>query len=97
MEFTWDEAKARSNLRKHGVTFEEAETVFGDPFEITVPAAPAEEPEERWLSIGETSARRLIVVCYTERGAYIRIISARPATRRERAAYERRRPPERRR
>jgi uncharacterized DUF497 family protein len=85
-EFEWDDAKARSNVRKHGVTFEEAMTVFLD-----VLALPLEEPRhpERLVLVGESQLGRVVLVVFTERveGGIIRIISARPATKRERKAY----------
>lgn len=85
-EFEWDDAKARANVRKHGVTFEEAMTVFLDEL-----AVPFEEPEhpERLLLLGESRLGRLLVVVFAERlaGGIIRIISARRATKRERREY----------
>ena len=88
LQFTWDRAKAAANLRKHGVDFEEAATAFGDPLSITIPDPDHSAAEERWLLVGQSSAARLLVVAHTERGDEIRLINARPATRRERATYE---------
>ena len=88
LQFVWDREKAAANLRKHGVDFEEAATAFGDPLSITIPDPDHSAGEERWLLIGEGRAGRLLVVAHTERGDEIRLITARPATRRERQAYE---------
>ncbi len=88
MQFEWDENKAKTNLAKHGVSFDEGKTVFGDPL-FVVFADPDHSIEERRLIImGESSKRRLLVVAYTERGQVTRLISAREATRRERRFYE---------
>src|SRR5207248_3500162 len=84
----WDRAKAATNLRKHGVDFHEAATAFGDPLSITIPDPQHSIGEERWLLVGQSVAGRLVVVAHTERGDEIRIINARPATRRERQTYE---------
>ena len=67
MEFEWDSEKAASNLEKHGVAFTEAITVFGDPFEITIPDPDHSEDEFRFLSMGLSQSKRLLVVAYTER------------------------------
>ena len=91
MKFEWDVLKAATNVDKHGVSFHEAETVFGDPFELTIPDPVHSGSEVRWVSIGYSSGARLIVVVYTERGARCRVISARTASPRETSAYERRR------
>jgi uncharacterized DUF497 family protein len=88
LQFTWDRAKAAANLRKHGVDFEEAATAFGDPLSITIPDPDHSAGEERWLLVGQSNAGRLLVVAHTERGDEIRLINARPATRRERDTYE---------
>jgi uncharacterized protein len=86
--FTWDLAKAAINLRKHRVSFPEAVTAFADPRSISVPDPDHSVGEERWLLIGQSERRRLIVVVHTERGDLIRLISARLATRSERKTYE---------
>ena len=86
--FEWDNRKARQNLKKHGVSFEEAATVFGDPLSLTIIDPSHPDHEERFIIIGESIQRRLLVVVHTERGDNIRIISARAATPRERRAYE---------
>ena len=88
MEFEWDPEKAVGNIAKHGVGFMDASTLFGDPFELTL-SDPAHSGDEfRFISLGRSSTGRLLVVSYTERGARIRIISAREATPRERRQYE---------
>jgi uncharacterized DUF497 family protein len=86
--FEWDRHKAESNLRKHGVSFEEAQTVFTDPLSITLPDPDHSEDEERFIDIGMSDNRRVLVVVYTERGQRIRLISAYKATRAERKQYE---------
>lgn len=88
MEFEWEPEKAEQNLRKHGVTFTEAMTVFGDPLEVTIPDPDHSEGEFRSLSLGRSETDRLLVVSYTERGSLVRIISAREATPKERREYE---------
>ena len=88
MEFEWDADKAASNLDKHGVSFAEAMTVFGDPLEITIADPDHSESEFRFLSIGLSALGRLLVVAYTEREGRTRIINARKATLRERKQYE---------
>ena len=88
MEFEWDPEKAEENLRDHGVAFTEAQTVLGDPLEVTIPDPDHSEGEFRFLSLGRSAADRLLIVSYTERGSRIRIISAREATLRERRDYE---------
>jgi len=86
--FEWDNRKARQNLGKHGVSFEEAATVFGDPLSLTITDPVHSDHEERFIIIGESIQGRLLVVVHTERGDNIRIISVRVATPRERSAYE---------
>jgi uncharacterized DUF497 family protein len=82
--FEWDDEKAKGNHRKHRVSFEEASTVFGDPLALTIPDPLHSEEQDRFITLGESHGRRLLVVVFTERGDKIRIISARVATRRER-------------
>ncbi len=79
MEFEWDPRKAEINLRKHGVSFTEAGTIFGDELAITVPDPDHSDNEDR---------RRLLIVSHTDRGDKIRIISARELTKTERKEYE---------
>ncbi len=85
--FEWDENKARSNLVKHGVSFEEGKTVFNDPFAITVPDPDHSDDEDRWIDIGFSSRGRLTVVWYTERDERIRIIGCRKAEPLEKRCY----------
>jgi len=87
MEFEWDESKAAANLANHGVSFEEAATVFDDPLLVDFYDPDHSDEEHRYLIIGESRRGNLLVVSYTERPK-IRIISARHATRSERKAYE---------
>jgi uncharacterized protein len=88
MKFTWDLRKERVNLEKHGVTFAEASTVFGDPLAASIPDPDHSEGEVRFVTMGHSSSNRLIVVCHTEEGDGVRIISAREATSHERKTYE---------
>jgi uncharacterized DUF497 family protein len=81
MQFEWDEEKAEANLKKHKVGFEEAGTVFGDPFSITVDDPDHSKEEQRYIDIGKSASGKLLVVVYTERGNKTRIISCRRATR----------------
>ena len=88
MEFEWDARKAEINLRKHGVPFSEAATIFGDDFAITVPDPDHSDQEDRFITIGWSNQNRLLMVSHTDRGERIRIISARELTRKEREDYE---------
>lgn len=88
MKFAWDGAKARSNLRKHGLSFHEAATVFGDPLAITYADPDHSQDEDRYLTFGYTNAGKFVVVVHTDRRDYVRIISARRMTRREKKAYQ---------
>lgn len=88
MEFEWDREKAAANVKKHGVEFVEAMTIFGDPLELTIADPDHSEDEARFLSIGLSAAHRLLVVAYTERRGPTRIINAREASSRERKHYE---------
>ena len=88
LTFEWDEDKSKRNVRKHGVAFEEAKTVFNDPFEITIADPAHSDDEDRYLDIGLSLKGRLLVVWYAERNENIRIIGCRKATRFERKAYE---------
>ncbi len=88
-EFEWNPEKATSNKANHRVAFEEARTIFGDPFELTVLDPDHTEGELRFLSIGQSELGRLLVVSYTEREPNkIRIISARLASQAEKKQYE---------
>lgn len=84
----WDESKAQENLRKHGVSFEEAATVFGDPLSLTIDDPLHSAEEDRLIMIGQSYRGRMLVVVHAERGDNVRIISARLATPRERRTYE---------
>lgn len=88
MEFEWDPDKADSNLRKHGVSFDEAATAFADPLSLTIPGPDHSSEEDRFVLMGETYHGRLIVVVFMERGERFRIISVRLVTRSERRSYE---------
>ncbi|MEQ8537364.1 MAG: BrnT family toxin [Coleofasciculus sp. D1-CHI-01] len=88
MRFEWDDNKAESNFRKHGVTFEETVTVFADPYLLFTEDSKHSEGEEREWAIGEAENGSMIVVVFTMRGEKLRIISARKATKRERRRYE---------
>ena len=88
LNFQWDENKARSNLAKHGVRFEEAATVFGDALSLTIPDPAHSQKEDRFIILGMSHKGKLLVVVHTERGDSIRLISARRASRRERQSHE---------
>ncbi|MDE2180856.1 MAG: BrnT family toxin, partial [candidate division NC10 bacterium] len=84
----WDPTKAMGNLRKHGVAFREAATVFRDPLSITVYDPDHSEEEDRYITVGTSMAGRFLIVAHTDRGTRTRIINARELTRAEREAYE---------
>ena len=86
--FEWDRKKDSANRRKHGVGFTEATTVFDDPLSITIPDPDHAGDEERFVIIGLSSQRNLVVVVHTIRGEQIRPISVRLATKHERRNYE---------
>jgi uncharacterized protein len=88
MEFEWDPEKALSNLSKHGVSFQEAATVFGDPLAVTYFDPDHSKDEDRFLTFGLSNLGQLLVVSHTDRGDQTRIISARAATKKERRQYE---------
>ena len=88
LKFEWEDSKAEANLRKHGVSFAEASTVFSDFLSLTIPDPPHSAGEERLVIIGCSEKQRLLVVVHTERGNVIRIVSARKATPHERKTYE---------
>jgi len=88
LSFEWDDQKAKANLAKHGVGFEEASTVFSDPLSLTIPDPAHSQTEDRFIILGLSHRGKLLVVVHTERGDNIRIISARPASRGERKDYE---------
>lgn len=88
MEFEWDENKAKQNLSKHGVSFEEAKTIFDDPLYVDFYDPDHSENEERYLIVGQSNRERILILSYTERGNKIRLISAREVTPQEKKAYE---------
>jgi uncharacterized DUF497 family protein len=88
MNFEWESEKAAENLKRHGVSFEEAATAFGDPLSITIDDPDHSEAEDRFILLGMTFRGRLVVVVHTDRGENVRLISARIPTRRERQSYE---------
>jgi len=89
ISFEWDTAKATANLKKHGVSFEEAQSVFYDDCALQFFQAESLDSEDRFLMLGLSQARRILIVCHCERdgGDTIRIISARKATRNEQRHY----------
>lgn len=88
LTFEWDEEKALENLRKHGVSFVEARTIFGDTLSSSISDPDHSGEEARFLTIGLSADGRILVVVHTDRGQNVRLISARRATRRERLGYE---------
>jgi len=88
VNFEWDPIKAAQNRRKHGVSFHEAATVFGDPWALTYPDPDHSVEEQRFITTGTSNTGRLLIVAHADRGESIRIISARKTTLRERTTYE---------
>jgi len=88
MQFEWDSTKATANLSKHGVSFDEAKTVFDDPLYVDFYDPDHSDGENRYIIIGQSQQGRLLMVSYTERNDTIRIISSREVTVTEREAYE---------
>lgn len=88
MRFEWDPDKASANLAKHGVSFDEGSTVFGDPLATTVPDPDYSNGEARWLTTGLSAQGRILIVWHTNRARGVRLIGARRATPSERRAYE---------
>jgi uncharacterized protein len=88
IKFEWDSHKARQNLRKHGIDFDEATTVFADILSVTIPDPDHSQDDERWVTMGLSNRHRLLVVLHTEEEETIRIISVRAADRLERRKYE---------
>ena len=90
IEFEWDAKKARANVKKHGVSFDEARSVFYDEYARQFFDEEHSESEERFIMLGLSDQSRILVVCHCERsqGQSIRLISARKATARERKHYE---------
>jgi uncharacterized protein len=97
LEFEWHPLKAEANLKKHGVSFEEARTIFGDKRVLVVPDREHSFDEIRSIAIGQSENGRLLVMAFTDRDERIRVISARAAGRWERREYERANEPERKR
>jgi len=88
MKVQWDERKAAGNKQKHGVSFEEAATVFSNPLALIFDDEWHSEAEEREIIVGHSTGGQLLVISFTEREGAVRIISARPATAREQSDYE---------
>jgi uncharacterized DUF497 family protein len=88
MEYEWDENKAAANLSKHGVSFEEAKTVFDDPLYVDFYDPDHSYGEHRFILLGESAQKRVLFVSYIERNNSFRLISAREATPSERKVYE---------
>jgi len=88
LSFEWDEEKAKANLKKHRVGFDEAATVFTDPYSLTIHDPDHSANEHRYIDIGTSDNGRVLVVAYTERGSNIRIVSCRKGTPSERKLYE---------
>lgn len=88
LRFEWDSKKNLVNKRKHGIAFEEASTIFGDPLSLTIRDPAHSLGEDRYITVGTSMKSRLIVVVHTERSNTIRIITARKATSNERKQYE---------
>lgn len=88
MQFEWDEDKAKKNILKHQVSFNEAETVFDDPCYIDFYDPDHSMDEDRYLIVGQSNRRRILIISYTQRANSIRLISAREVTLQERKVYE---------
>jgi uncharacterized protein len=88
VKFEWDKHKAAANLKKHRISFDEARTVFNDPLARIFDDEEHSRYEQREIIIGHSVTQRLLLICFSERGEVIRIISARLATRREQGDYE---------
>jgi len=88
VKFEWDDKKAISNLKKHGISFEEASSVFGDWLAITIEDPLHSESEDRFIIIGKSELLNTLVVVHVERSEAVRIISARPASKNEQKFYE---------
>lgn len=91
IEFEWDDTKAKRNVLKHGVSFEEASTIFADGLSVTIDDPLHARPgEDRFVTMGMSNRGKILVVVHADRGDAVRIISARPATRKERQNHEER-------
>jgi len=87
LTFEWDQTKDKLNIKKHGVSFEEASTIFGDPFSLTIFDEGHSLREDRFITVGKSYKGKIIVVVHADRRTNVRIISARPATRQEKKQY----------
>jgi uncharacterized DUF497 family protein len=88
VNFEWDPGKARQNRLKHRISFQEAASVFGDPLAVTYPDPDHSLSEQRFITVGMSSAARVLIVAHVDRDENVRIISARKTTQRERKYYE---------
>jgi uncharacterized DUF497 family protein len=88
VNFEWDPGKARQNRRKHRISFQEAATVFGDPLAVTYPDPDHSLSEQRFITVGMSSAGRVLIIAHVDRNENVRIINARKTTQRERKYYE---------
>jgi uncharacterized DUF497 family protein len=88
MKFEWDPQKAESNLKKHGVSFQEAASVFGNALSLTYYDPDHSAKEQRFITAGTSRTGKFLMVAHTERGDNVRIIGARKMTRQERKSYE---------
>jgi uncharacterized protein len=88
VNFEWDPGKARQNRRKHRISFQEAATVFGDPLALTYSDPDHSQSEQRFITVGMSSAGRVLIIAHVDRNENIRIINARKTTQRERKYYE---------
>lgn len=88
MDYEWDDAKAALNIKKHGVSFDEAATAFLDPLALSGPDPDHSDEEDRYITFGHSGLGRLLSVCHTYRQGTIRVITARLVTRSERELYE---------
>jgi uncharacterized DUF497 family protein len=87
VQFEWNPRKAIDNLKKHGVSFEEGSTIFGDAFAVTIRDPMHSDDEQRFVTLGRSTRQRILVVVHTERADVVRIISVRIATPREKRHY----------
>jgi uncharacterized DUF497 family protein len=88
VNFEWDPGKARQNRRKHRISFQEAATVFGDPLAVTYPDPDHSLSEQRFITVGMSSAGRVLIIAHVDCNENVRIINARKTTKREREYYE---------
>ena len=88
LQFEWDPEKAKLNVKKHGITFPEAATVFADTFSTTFPDPDHSVGEKRHITVGMSELEKVLIISHTDRGNMVRLISARKTTRHERKYYE---------